>query len=294
MNDLEQSYALCGQIARRAAKNFYYSFWLLPRPQRRGMCALYAFLRHTDDLADAAEPVAARRAALARWRESLGRALAGQFDHPMLPALADTVARYEVRPIDLHAVLDGVEMDLEDRCYETFRELEAYCERVASAVGLACVRIWGCRDPRALTPARQCGIALQLTNILRDLNEDLARGRVYLPQEDLRRFDYSADDLRGGLRDARFQALMRFEIARAEDFYRQGAALSGYLSGESQAVFAAMFSTYRALLAEIKRRDGDVLTARVRLTPWHKWRIAAGSYLTHTRAMSKLRGVARG
>lgn len=292
MSELERSYRLSSQVARRAAKNFYYSFLLLPRAQRRAMCALYAFLRRTDDLGDNDSPVEARRAALARWRGSLDRALAGQFDDPILPALADTVARFNVRPLDLHAVIDGVEMDLTQTSYETFGELELYCERVASAVGLACVRIWGCEDPASDEPARNCGIALQLTNILRDVHEDLRLGRVYLPQEDLRRFEYSADDLRGGERDGRFRALMRFEIERAEKYYERGAGLAPFLHGDSRAIFWTMLTTYRSLLDEIKRRDGDVLTSRVTLSPWRKWRIAVESYFGHSTTMTRLRGLA--
>lgn len=290
MSTIDDSYALCGRIARRAAKNFYYSFLLLPRPERRAMCALYAFSRRSDDLSDNELPVAARRAALARWRESLEHALAGRYDDPILPALADTVVRYGIRPAHVHAVLDGVEMDLDRAAYETFDELTVYCERVASAVGQACIRIWRCDHPRAEDLARQCGIAFQLTNILRDLNEDLARGRVYLPQEDLRQFGYSAEMLRAGVRDCRFRSLMRFEIGRAEQFYNHGLELERYLSGHARPVFAAMAATYQALLAEIKRRDGDVLTSRVRLTPWHKWRIAAHSLVTHSRPLAWWRG----
>jgi phytoene synthase len=292
MSELERSYRLCGQVARRAAKNFYLSFLLLPRDERRSMCALYAFLRRTDDLGDNESAVEVRRAALLRWRESLARALAGAFDDPILPALADTVARYQVRPTDLQAVIDGVEMDLVKTAYATFGELELYCERVASAVGLSCIRIWGCRNPAADEPARNCGIALQLTNILRDVHEDLRYGRIYLPQEDLARCDYPVAALMAGQRDARFCALMRLEIARAESYYERGADLERYLEGDGRAIFWTIMSTYRALLDEIKRRDGDVLSSRVRLPMWRKWRIAVEGYFGHSAAMTRLRDLA--
>ncbi len=268
------SYKLCQRIARDSASSFYYSFLLLPRAKRSAMCALYAFLRRTDDLGDSDDPDDARRAALSAWRRSLDRALSGIFDDPMLPAVADTVARYRIPPEYLHAAIDGVEMDL-DRCeYATFADLEQYCYRVASVVGLACVYIWGFRDPAALVPARQCGVAFQLTNILRDLKEDAARGRCYLPREDLDRFDYRLPDLRAGVQDARFRALMQFEIARAEDFYRHAAELDRWLEPDGRRVFGAMLSTYHGLLDQIKRLDGDVFTARVRLSGWRKLRIA--------------------
>jgi phytoene synthase len=217
--------------------------------------------------------------ALCAWRLSLRSALAGAIDEPLLPALIDTVRSCRI-PVDyLHAAIDGVEMDLDQRCYGTFAELEQYCYRVGSAVGLACIHIWGFRSAAALAPARQCGIAFQLTNILRDLKEDADRGRVYLPTEDLRRFEYSVDDLRRGVRDERLRALLWFEIERAENFYRQAAELDRWLQPDARRIFAAMMATYRALLTEIKRLDLDVLLARARLSPWRKLHIAASSLL---------------
>jgi phytoene synthase len=276
---LQASYAHCQQIARRSASSFYYSFLLLPKPKRRAMCALYAFLRRTDDLGDGNEPVEHRREALADWRRSLRRSLHGQYDDPLLPALADTVRGCGVPLAYLEDVIDGVEMDLEPTGYESFAELEQYCHRVASAVGLACLPIWGCTSDLAETPARQCGLAFQLTNILRDLKEDAARDRIYLPAEELRRFDYSEADLRSGIRDGRFRELMRFQIERAEGFYAEGVELETYLSEDGRRVFGSMVAVYRALLDEIKRLDGDVLSRRVELTSWQKMRIASQWFL---------------
>jgi len=275
MSDLAASYRLCRQIARTTASNFYYSFLLLPRPKRQAMCALYAFLRRTDDLGDSLQPVEVRRAALARWRESLERTLAGQFDDLSLPALGDAVARFEIPAECLREAIAGVEMDLDVDRYETFDDLKVYCHRVASVVGLACIHIWGFHDSQAEPAACQCGLAFQLTNILRDLKEDAVRGRIYLPEAELRRFEYTRDDLRRGVRDNRFRALMRFQIDRTERLYEQGAELAHWLEPDGRKVFAAMLNTYRSLLAEIKRRDGDVFTRRVRLSPWRKMSIAA-------------------
>jgi len=277
--DLKASYAYCRRIARRSASNFYYSFLLLARPKRSAMCALYAFLRHTDDLGDSPESQVVRRAALAAWRTSLDRALAGAFDDPLLPALADTVERFAIPREYLHAVIDGVESDLENGRYETFADLGEYCYRVASAVGLACIHIWGFRDQAALEPARHCGLAFQLTNILRDLREDAAHDRVYLPQEDFRRFDYSLAELNAGICNDHFRALMRFEIDRAEGFYREAQQLDRWLEPEGRRVFGTMLATYRALLDEIKSLDGDVLSSRVALSGWRKIRIAARWFL---------------
>lgn len=267
---VEASYAECRRITRRSASNFFYTFYLLPAEQRRAMHALYAFLRVTDDLADDAQPIAAQRERIARWRQSLDRALAGEFDSPLWPALAHVVARFQVPPVHLHAVIDGVEMDLNHDGFETFADLQTYCEHVASAVGLACIHIWGFRDAAALEPARKLGIALQLTNILRDLKEDAARGRIYLPREDLRRFGYSAADLTAGLCDERFERLLRFQIDRAEAYYREGEQVTAYLDTHGRSVCGAMTAIYRRLLAEIRRRNGDVLTRRVQVSAWRK------------------------
>lgn len=278
-HDVEASYAHCARIARRSASNFYYAFLLLPAAKRRSMCALYAFLRRTDDVGDSEAPVEQRRAALDEWRTSLDRALAGQFDDPALPALADTLERWQIPVRHLHAVLDGVEMDLAGRHYATFDDLADYCRHVASAVGLACLPIWECRGAEAEAAAVDCGIACQLTNVLRDVKEDLAGGRVYLPAEDLARFDYTVDDLRREVRDERFAALMEFEIARAESFYERGARLARDLPPDAQGVFAAIMETYRTLLDEIRRRRGDVFSGRVRLGRARRLAIAGRAFL---------------
>ena len=193
--------------------------------------------------------------------------------------------RFDVPPELLFAVIDGVEMDLDRSRYQSFAELSEYCYRVASVVGLACIHIWGFRDPAALEPARQCGLAFQLTNILRDLKEDADRDRVYLPQEDLDRFGYTVADLKRGVRDGRFRALMQFEIERAEALYQQAAELEHWLEPAGRRIFSAMLATYAALLAEIKRRDGDVLSTRIRLNWWRKLQIAGRGLLQarHTR-----------
>lgn len=274
-NDLPASYTHCQRIARRSASSFYYSFLLLPKHKRLAMCALYAFLRRTDDLGDSSDSVAERRRALENWRQSLVDSQRGDYDDPLLPALADTLKTFEVPLAHLHAVIDGVEMDLEPLVYETFEQLQTYCDRVASSVGLACLRIWGCRSEQAEQPARQCGVAFQMTNILRDLKEDAARNRVYLPQEDLRRFDYTIADLRAGARDERFRQLMRFQIDRTEKLYTEAAELERWLEPDGQRVFGSMVAVYRALLGEIKRLDGDVLSTRVRLSRWRKMRIVS-------------------
>jgi len=292
---LEASYASCRRLARQAHSSFYPSFLLLRGPQREAMEALYAFMRHTDDLGDCPRPADERRQALARWRSMLEAALAeangradfrsledflslegsGSLGSALLPALVDTVRRFRVPTEHLFAVIEGVTMDVDGRRYRTFEELAEYCHRVASAVGLACIHIWGFRGPGAIEAARDCGLAFQLTNILRDLKQDALMGRVYLPQEDLDQCQYSPDELGRGVADERFDRLMAMEIGRAEEFYRRGAGLFDWLEPPGQRVFGMMLATYSRLLERIARRPRSVLAGRVHLSRWQKARIAA-------------------
>ncbi len=277
---LEESYASCRRLARQAHSSFYPSFLLLRGPRRRGMEALYAFMRHTDDLGDCPRPADERRQALAQWQSALEAALAqrdslGGEGSPLLPALVDTVRRFRVPEEHLFAVINGVEMDVAGRRYRTFAELAEYCHCVASAVGLACIHIWGFRGPGAFEPARNCGLAFQLTNILRDLKQDAAMGRVYLPQEDLDQCGYSAEELGRGVADERFDRLMAIEIGRAQEFYGRGVGLSEWLEPPGRRIFGMMFATYSRLLETIAVRPREVLAGRVHLSRWQKLRIAA-------------------
>ena len=275
--EVRRSYSFCERLTRREAKNFYFAFRLLPAAQRRALCALYAFLRVADDLADMPGATAVKRCRLAEWREQFHDALAGHDPHPLHPALRHTVTRYRLPPAYLEAVLDGVEMDLDTVHFATFADLYPYCYRVASAVGLACIHVWGFRDERALVHAESAGVAFQLTNILRDLGEDARRGRIYLPREDLDRFGYTEDDLRHGVHDERFRALMRFEVDRARAYYCEGERLAPLLPSAGRAVFLVMLRTYRGLLDAIEERDYDVFRERVRIGKLHKLWLACRS-----------------
>ncbi len=274
---LAKSYAYCDRLARREAGNFYHAFRFLPSRQRLGMCALYAFMRIADDLSDSQASAEDKRSALASWRERFDLALAGKPTHRLHPALYDTMTAYAIPPANLHAVLDGVEMDLAERRYETFADLYQYCYRVASVVGLACIHIWGCSSEEAKQHAEAAGIAFQLTNILRDLAEDAARGRVYLPQEDLKRFGYSEDQLCRHERNEAFRQLMRFQVERARTYYDAARPLSRLLRPAGRAVFQMMTRTYRGLLERIAQREYDVFSERVRLSGWHKLCLAFGA-----------------
>lgn len=291
MSELDASYAVCQQLARQSASNFYFSFLLLPREKRRAMCALYAYLRQVDDLGDDGpcedghRDADQRKSVLNDLRLKLDDALKGKSTDPILRALADTTARYEIPHEYLTAVLDGVEMDLDGRRYQTFTDLEQYCDRVAGVVGLACIHIWGFRGPAALELARRCGLAFQLTNILRDLKEDAQRGRIYLPAEDLSRFGYTDSDLERGQANVCFISLMQFEIARAEQFYVSAAELEPLLKRDGRRVFRVMVATYRALLEKIKRQPADVFHRRIRLSRWEKLRIASGALFSRSKAV---------
>ncbi len=300
-DELQASYAFCRRLSRRSGSNFYLGFLLLPREKRSAMHALYAFMRHTDDLVDAApvslgndlylcESVDQRRENLSRWRDLLENSLAGKasfsnLSHTsmepatdaestgkfVLPALVDTVQKYRIPAECLYSVLDGVEMDLDPGRYETFEKLQLYCRRVASAVGLACIYIWGFSGQEtpegdcAVELARQAGIALQLTNILRDLKADAALDRVYLPLEDLRNCGYSVEELKKGVVNEAFYRVMEMEINRARQLYQQGWKLFDFLDRDGRRIFGLMMSVYRSLLEKITRRPGQVFSRPVRL-----------------------------
>lgn len=263
---LRLAYAQCRRFARRTARNFYYSFLVLPHAKRRAMCALYAFLRRTDDIGDSARPVHERRAALQDWRQRLDAALTGRLPGELWwLALADTVIQYKIPSQRLYEVVDGVESDLETTRYSTFDELYRYCYRVASAVGLSCIRIWEARDPRADQHAEWCGVAFQLINVLRDLVEDFDRGRLYLPREDLDRYGVTEEVFATRRATPEFESMMRFQIERARSYFDRAGGLTEYLPASGRAVFAVMRGVYGGLLAKIEACPRQVLTGRVSL-----------------------------
>jgi phytoene synthase len=278
---LEQSYATCVEIAKTQARNFYYSFTVLPKEKRQAMCAIYAFMRHSDDLSDDGVTDEAKAAALKSWRGALDRALAGDYgDSPVLPAFHDTVKRYNIPPKLFHELIDGTEMDLVKTRYETFDEVYQYCYRVASVVGMVCIHVWGFDGGEtAYVPAEACGIAFQMTNILRDVKEDAERGRIYLPLEDLRRFGYSEEDLLGGVVDDRFNRLMQFQCARAQEYYDKALPLIPLLHADGRPTFIIMYRIYRGLLGKIEKQGYDVFAQRARLSGAKKVGIVMKTWL---------------
>jgi phytoene synthase len=264
---LETSYTYCNQVARSAARNFYYGFRLLPRPKRLALCALYAYMRRVDDLADTPGEVVTKRRLLGEWRARTERVLAGERDEePLWPALADTLERYRIPPRYLLDVVAGAEMDLEAREYRTFSDLRVYCYHVAGAVGLVCVHVFGFRDPRATELAEQMGIAFQLTNILRDLGQDYRMGRVYLPREDFERFGCRPEELeRQNAPEGGLAKMLRFEAQRAWEFYERAWMLIPLVNEDSRRALWALARIYSGLLEEIERREFDVFSSRARL-----------------------------
>ena len=264
MVSIAESYAHCRQVAKQRAKNFYYSFILLDHDRRNAMCAMYAFMRYCDDLSD--EP-GANRAAIEGWRAAMERALAAApDDDPLWPAFMDAVTRYRIPHQYFRDMVDGVASDLDPRIIHNFGELYAYCYRVASVVGLVTIHIFGFSSPHALPLAEKCGIAFQLTNILRDVKEDCALGRVYLPREDLNSFNVSEDDLRAGRRTERFGQLMDFEIARAKRYYEESAPLLAMVDVKTRPSLWALIAIYSGLLNRIEESPYDVLSRRLSLS----------------------------
>lgn len=279
---LRESRRYCAKVAGREAGNFYASFLLLPAERRRGMCALYAFFRRCDDIADEPGEKIVKKTALEDLRNELAEALAG--GRPIgwrgWPALVETIERTGLPARYLREVMDGVEMDLEPRRYADFQELSVYCRRVASAVGLCCLHVWGFRSEGGLAEslAEDCGLALQLTNIIRDVGEDARAGRVYLPSEDLDRFGVAADDLLGERVGEPLRELLAFEAARARGFYERAAELFPYVEPVGRPVLGAIVGVYRGLLDEIERRGFDVLSRRISLSSRRKATIALGAF----------------
>ena len=267
------------RLTRRSRSNFFYAFLFLPRAQREAIYAVYAFCRIVDDAVDLGSDREAQRAELARWRGEIARVYRGAPEHPAAQRLQAAVRAFPIPQAVLEEIIAGVEMDLEPAVYETFEDLRLYCYRVASAVGLCCIEIFGYADPRARDYAVNLGIALQLTNILRDLAPDARAGRVYVPQEDLRRFGVTAADLAAARYTEGFAALARFEAARARDYYRRaGEALP---PGDRRRLFAAeiMGRTYLALLDAMEAREFRVLEERVALPPRRRLAIALRGWL---------------
>jgi phytoene synthase len=272
--ELIASYRSAEAVAR-SRSNFYYSFVVLPLEKRRAFCAVYAFMRHCDDISDGDAGTEERKKMLRDWRSQLDPAYSGNSSgNPILPAFHDTVRNYSIPLEYFHWIIDGAEMDLITHQYETFDALYKYCFNVASAVGLVCIQIFGFDEERAKKYAEKCGIAFQLTNILRDIKEDAERGRIYIPTEDLEKFDYSAEELQKGVTDERFRKLMKFETERARGYYAAARKLLPLVEKPSKPALWAMIEIYERILDKIVKRQFDVFRDRVHLAGSEKIGIA--------------------
>jgi squalene synthase HpnC/squalene synthase HpnD len=260
---VRDSYAECNRIARASRSSFYLAFFGLRKEKRNALCALYAFMRLIDDVSDEPGDLESKRQGLARWRAMLDDAVDGRTaGHAVLPALADTIARFGIPTRYFHDLILGAEMDLTVTRYATFDRLAEYCYRVAGTVGLTCIHVFGFEDPKAPDLAERLGLAFQLTNIIRDVESDYRMGRVYLPQEDLARFGIAEADLAGPVTE-KMQELLEFEAERAWQMYREGAPLVKKINADSRATLWALVRTYSTLLARIEERDFDVFSTRV-------------------------------
>jgi phytoene synthase len=275
------AYSVCRSITRSAAKNFYYAFLVLPAAKRQALCAVYAYMRRCDDIADDIKlPANERRQSLDAWLDAFHRAESGNpTDDPVLLALTDTQRRYKIPVELLDQLAYGTGMDIQDSpdsassgaaelqvLYRTFSDLRQYCYRVASVVGLVCIRIFGYRDPAAEALAENLGLAFQLTNIIRDIREDADMGRIYLPAEDLERFKIAPADFRQAAIPERLRWLLAAEADRAREYYASARELMTLIDEDSQPALWVLVTIYRRLLEKISDRKYDVFGRKISLT----------------------------
>ena len=268
----------CQDKAAQSGSSFYYSFMFLPPERRRAIVALYAFCREVDDVVDGVADREVARAKLAWWRREIAAAYDGEPQHPVARALRPVVAAYGLRQTDLQTVIDGMAMDLEHAGYADFAALEQYCHRVAGVVGLLSAEIFGRTTEATRGYARDLGVAFQLTNIIRDVGEDARRGRIYLPQDEMRRFGVAPSSLVRGTADGDFCGLMAFQVRRAREWYERALSALPEADRRAQRPGLVMAAIYRTLLDEIERDDYHVLDRRIALTPlrklWIAWKTA--------------------
>ena len=271
----------CRQKAAASGSSFYYSFLFLPPPRRRAIIALYAFCREVDDVVDEVSDPEVAAAKLAWWRREVALVFSGQPSHPVALALQPVVRDYDLPEPHFQAVIDGMAMDLKQHRYLDFAGLELYCHRVAGVVGLMSAEIFGYADPATKGYARDLGVAFQLTNIIRDVGEDVRRGRIYLPQDELQRFGVSGSSLLRAEYSSEFRHLMRFQAERARTWYDRAFAQLPAQDRKAQRAGLVMAAIYRTLLDEVARDGYKVLDRRTSLTPlrklwlaWRTWRAA--------------------
>ena len=260
----------CQDKAAKSGSSFYYSFLFLPEQQRQAIIALYAFCREVDDIVDSSIDSHIKQTKLQWWRNEIGALFNGQPQHPVSQALATAITRFNLPQEQFEEIIDGMEMDLQQNRYNNFKDLSLYCYRVASVVGLLAAEIFGYNDRKTQKYAHDLGMAFQLTNILRDVYEDARRNRIYLPQDELQKFQLSDKDIIQGNNSDKFIELMKFQIQRAQDYYDKAINELPEADRYTQRVGLVMARIYRSTLDEIANDGYRVLQHRIKLTPLHK------------------------
>ncbi|MYN45707.1 presqualene diphosphate synthase HpnD [Pseudoduganella sp. FT93W] len=269
----------CQQKTAQSGSSFYYSFLFLPPERRRAITALYAFCREVDDTVDDCTDESVARIKLAWWRKEIANMYAGQQSHPVTQALQPHLAQYDLKQEHLQAIIDGMEMDLNQTRYLDYAALSKYCWHVASVVGILSASIFGATRPETLRYAEKLGHAFQLTNIIRDVGEDARKGRIYLPINELQQFNVTAADLLNARHSEKFEQLMAFQTARAQAAYDEAYALLPREDRRAQRPGLMMAAIYRTLLTEVEADGYHVLTQRISLTPIRKLWLAWKTYI---------------
>ncbi|MBT5020024.1 phytoene/squalene synthase family protein [bacterium] len=284
--DIDAAYRYCVKLARGSGSNFFFAFYSLPKQMFREMCALYAYMRITDDMGDDVSVSPTERTEnLTVWREKLRASHQGQtVSNPVLVAMVDVAHKRDITLDVLEEVINGVESDLTHVQFQTFDELNSYCYQVAGVVGICCLKVWGCDFSKSeiQQQAIDCGTAFQLTNILRDLGEDAQRGRLYIPNEEMKRFKLTKDDFSNGVVNESFREFMRFQVERAWSYYRKAIPLLDNVSPTGKPILSGFFQAYSSLMREIEQRDYDVFSSRVRLSKLKKANIVFNSVLRNS------------
>ena len=270
----------CQDKAAASGSSFYYSFLFLPKAKRRAITALYAFCREVDDVVDECTDEHVARTTLNWWRSQVAEIYGGRPQHPVAIALAPVVIEFNMAQELLQEIIDGMEMDLDQPRYADFKSLQLYCYRVASVVGLLSVEIFGYQDRQTLKYAHDLGLAFQLTNIIRDVGEDARRNRIYLPQDEMQRFNVTAADILNARESDNFQKLMAFQIERAQHFYSQALAQLPKVDRKNQRTGLIMAAIYHATLEEVINSGCHVLKERVSLTPLRKLWLAWTTWIS--------------
>ncbi|MFZ6752940.1 presqualene diphosphate synthase HpnD [Undibacterium sp. Dicai25W] len=269
----------CQQKAAQSGSSFYYSFLFLPAERRKAITALYAFCREVDDAVDESSDDMLARTKLAWWRKELQAMLENAPTHPVTKALLPHMATYQLQSEHLFAIIDGMEMDLNQTRYLDFTGLQKYCWHAAGVVGILSASIFGITNPKTREFAEKLGLAFQMTNIIRDVGEDARKGRIYLPVNELQEFKVTAADILNAKHSPQFEALMQFQYERAQKLYDEALALLPAEDRRAQRTSLIMSSIYRTLLVEIQRDHFQVLNQRISLTPIRKLWLAWKTYV---------------